>query len=451
MADANGADLGQLKRWYSLAGTPRVKSRGAHDKAARRYTLTLEQACPPTPGQTVKEPFHIPVAVGLVGKDGRDLPLRLDGEAAAKGTTRVLDLKQKRQEFVFEDVAEPPLPSLLRGFSAPVKLDAGYADAELVRLMAEDSDGFARWEAGQTLSAGLILRAVQAIQQGKEFAVDPAFIQAFGRILADDAADKSLVALMLTLPSEAYLGEQMEVIDVDALHRARQSFRAELARAHRTRLFDVYRASAANDPQSLDRVAVGRRAMRNLSLAYLTTTGDDAALRLAVDQAREGRTMTEVQGALVAVCETNAAEREAVLADFYAKWKDEPLVVDKWFTVQAAAPRADAVETAAKLLGHPAFSLRNPNKVRALIGAFASGNQVGFHRADGAGYRFLADRVLELDPLNPQVAARILGPMARWRRFDAARQAAMRAQLERVAAKPGLSKDVYEIATKSLA
>jgi len=243
----------------------------------------------------------------------------------------------------------------------------------------------------------------------------------------------------------------METIDVDALNRARQFFRAELARGHRTRLLDVYRASAANDSQSLDRTAVGRRALRNLSLAYLTTLGDDTALRLAVDQAREGRTMTEVQGALQALCETGAAEREAVLADFYAKWKDEPLVVDKWFAVQASAPRADAVETVARLLGHAAFSLRNPNKVRALIGAFAAGNQVGFHRADGAGYRFLADRVLELDPLNPQVAARILGPMARWRRFDTTRQAAMRAQLERVAAKPGLSKDVFEIASKSLA
>ncbi|MCC6471126.1 MAG: aminopeptidase N [Alphaproteobacteria bacterium] len=451
MADANGADFTQFKRWYSQAGTPRVKARGAHDKAARRYTLTLEQSCPPTPGQPAKEPFHIPVAVGLLGADGKDLKLRLEGEPKAKGTTRVLDLKQPRQEFVFEDVAEPPLPSLLRGFSAPVKLDAGYADAELVRLMAEDSDGFARWEAGQTLACGLILGAVEAIRQGKEYAVDPGFVAAAGRVLADETTDKSLLALMLSLPSEAYLGEQMETIDVDALHAARQAFRAELARVHRARLLEVYHAAAANDPQSLAPVAVGRRALRNLSLAYLTTLGDDALLALATAQAREGRTMTEVQGALVALCETDASDREAVLADFYAKWKDEPLVVDKWFQVQAGAARADAVETVARLLGHPAFSMRNPNKVRALIGAFAAGNQVGFHRADGAGYAFLADRVLELDPLNPQVAARLLGPMARWRRFDTTRQAAMRAQLERIAAKPGLSKDVFEIASKSLA
>jgi aminopeptidase N len=450
MEDANGADLGQFRRWYSQAGTPRVTARGAHDRAARRYTLTLEQSCPPTPGQPAKQPFHIPVAVGLIGADGRDLPLRLAGEAVPAGTTRVLDLKQPRQEFVFEDVAEPPLPSLLRGFSAPVRLDAGYTDGQLVRLMAEDSDGFARWEAGQALAAAMILRAVQAIRQGREVAVDPGFVAAFGRVLADDAADKSLLALMLTLPSEAYLGELMETIDVDALHRARRLFRAELARAHRARLLDVYHAGAANDPLSLDPVAVGRRALRNLALGYLVALGDDAALALAAAQAREGRTMTEVQGALVALCETGAREREAVLADFYARWKDEPLVVDKWFAVQAAAPRADALETVARLIGHPAFSLRNPNKARALIGSFA-GNQVGFHRADGAGYAFLADRVLELDPLNPQVAARLLGPMARWRRFDAARQAAMRAQLERIAARPGLSKDVFEIASKSLA
>ncbi|MBL8705091.1 MAG: aminopeptidase N [Rhodospirillales bacterium] len=446
MADANGADLAQFKRWYAQAGTPFVKARGSYDAAARRYTLTLEQSCPPTPGQPTKDPFHIPVAVGLLDAKGRDMALTASG-----ATTRVLDLKQTKQDFVFDNIAEAPLPSLLRGFSAPVKLDAGYSDAELTRLMAEDSDGFARWEAGQTLASGLILRAVADKQQGRPIAVDPGFIAAFGRVLADDRMDQSFLALMLVLPSEAYLGEQMAVIDVDAIHAAREAFRGAIAKAHRGRLLDLYRASATNDPQSLDKVAVGRRAIRNTSLAYLVAGRDAEAIRLAATQAREGRTMTEVQGALQALCETNAAERQATLDAFYAKWKDEPLVVDKWLMVQASSPRPDAVEEVEKLTRHPAFTLRNPNKARSLIGAFAAGNQVGFHRADGKGYAFLADRVIELDSANPQVAARLLGPMARWRRFDAGRQAAMKAALERVVAKPGLSKDVYEIASKSLA
>jgi len=451
MEDANQADLAQFRRWYSQAGTPVVKARGEYDAARRRYALTLEQSCPPTPGQPSKLPFHIPVAVGLLDGKGNDLALRLAGETQAAGATRVLDLKETTQTFVFEGVPEQPLPSLMRGFSAPARLDAGYGDGELVRLMAEDGDGFARCEAGQILASGLMLGAVPAIQAGSAPEVDPAFIAAFGRVLADDTTDKSLLALMLTLPSESYVGEQMAEIDVAAIHGAREAFRRALAAAHRTRLLDVYRATSANDPAALDPVAVGRRALRNLCLAYLVTLGDDEVLALSARQAREARSMTEVQGALQSLCETQSPERGPVLDAFYAKWQDEPLVVDKWFSVQAMAPRADALDAVRLLTGHPAFSIRNPNKVRALIGAYAAGNPTGFHRADGQGYDFLADRVLELNKLNPQVAARMLGVMTRWRRYDATRRAAMRQALERVAAEPGLSKDVFEIASKSLA
>ena len=455
MEDANGADLAQFRRWYAQAGTPVVRARGRYDAASRRYTLTLEQSCPPTPGQVEKLPFHIPVAVGLVGADGKDVPLRLDGEAAPGGTTRVLELKERRQDFAFLDVPAPPLPSLLRRFSAPVRLDAGYGDGELLRLYQQDSDGFARWEAGQTLATALILRAVAAAGRGaavdQAATADPAFVAAFGRVLADEAADKSLLSLMLTLPSESYLGEQMAEIDVDAIRAARERFRRALAAAHRGRLLSVYRACRSNDPASRDRAAAGRRALGNLALGYLAALGGEEALALCARQAREAQTMTEVQGALAALCETDAPERAAALDAFYARWKDEPLVVDKWFAVQATAPRADALDTVERLMRHPAFSIRNPNKVRALIGAFAAGNPVGFHRADGAGHRFLADRVIELNALNPQVAARMLGAMTRWRRYDAGRAASMRRELERIAAQPGLSKDVYEIASRSLA
>ncbi len=451
MEDANGVDLQQFRRWYSQAGTPVVKALGRYDAAARRYTLTLEQSCPPTPGQKEKLPFHIPVAVGLIDSKGNDLELRLEGEAKTQGATRVLDLKEQRQSFTFENIPEAPLPSLLRGFSAPVKLDAGYSDAELLRLMQQDSDGFARWEAGQSLATALMLRAIAAKERGAAAEVDPDFAAAFGRVLADERTDQSLLVLMLTLPSEIYLGEQMAEIDVDAIHAVREVFRKALALRHRARLMEIYRAASANDPASLDRVAVGRRAMRNLCLGYLAASGDAEALSLCARQAREASSMTEVQGALQALCETESAERDAVLAGFYAKWKDEPLVVDKWFQVQATAPRADTLETVKRLMGHSAFSIKNPNKVRALIGGYCAGNPVGFHRADGAGHEFLADRVLELNALNPQVAARMLGPMARWRRYDARRSASMRRALERVAASPDLSKDVFEIASKSLA
>jgi aminopeptidase N len=451
MEDANAADLGQFRRWYAQAGTPVVKARGVYDKAAGTYALTLEQTCPPTPGQPDKLAFHIPLAVGLVGADGKDIPLRLEGEAAPGGSTRVLNLKERRQRFLFHGLAAPPLPSLLRGFSAPVRLDAGYADAELLRLFQQDSDGFARWEAGQTLATGLILKSVAASGRGETVAADPAFIQAFGRVLTDETADQSLLTLMLTLPSETYLGEQTARIDVDAIHRAREGFRRALAHAHRGLLLKVYRASQANDPRSRDPVAAGRRALRNLALSYLVSLGDEEALGLCARQASEAQTMTEVQGALAALCETDSPQRQGVLDAFYAKWQDEPLVMDKWFAVQAMAPRADALETVERLTRHPGFSIRNPNKVRALIGAFAQGNPVGFHRADGAGHRFLADKVLELNALNPQVAARMLAAMTRWRRYDEARAESMRRALERVAAAPGLSKDVFEIAGKSLA
>ena len=440
MEDANGADLTQFRRWYSQAGTPVVKARGAYDAANKKYALTLEQSCPPTPGQPSKLPFHVPVAIGLIDRKGKDLV-----------PTRVLDLKEQTQNFIFEGVSEHPLPSLMRGFSAPIRLDAGYSDDDLVRLMAEDSDGFARCEAGQILATGLMLRAVADVQAGRTPAVAPGFIAAFGRVLQDEVSDKSLITLMLTLPSESYLGEQMAEIDVAAIHQVRDAFRRALATAHRTRLLDLYRATAANDPAALDPVAVGRRALRNLSLAYLVTLGDDEVLGLCTRQAREARSMTEVQGALQSLCETRSAARSDVLDAFYAKWKDEPLVVDKWFSVQAMAPREDVLDEVRGLTGHTAFSIRNPNKVRSLIGAYAAGNPIGFHRADGQGYDFLADKVLELNKLNPQVAARMLGTMTRWRRYDAVRRAKMRAALERIAAEPGLSKDVFEIASKSLA
>jgi aminopeptidase N len=451
MEDASGVDLGQFRRWYSQAGTPVVEASGQWDAAAQRYRLELRQSTPPTPGQPEKLPLHIPVAVGLVGRSGRELPLRLAGEAAPGATTRVLDLREAHQVFVFEDIPEEPVPSLLRGFSAPVRLKASYSDADLTFLMSYDGDAFNRWEAGQTLATRLLLGLVDDARQGRPLALAPGFAEAFARLLRDGADDPAFAAQAMVLPGEGYLAQQMEPIEVDAIHTAREFVRRSLAETLREPLLDTYRGLAGNAPFSTDAAAIGRRSLKNLALAYLMTLDEREMVELCLRQFDGATAMTDAIAALSLIADTDAPEREEVLERFYGRWKHEALVVDKWFAVQAASKRADTLDRVERLLGHPAFQIRNPNKVYALIGSFAGSNPVRFHDASGAGYRFLADRVLELDPLNPQVASRLVKMFARWRKYDRRRQDLMRAEIERIAARPGLSRDVYEIATKSLA
>nr|WP_132540541.1 aminopeptidase N [Plasticicumulans lactativorans] len=451
MADANGRDLGQFMRWYQQAGTPVVMARGTHDATSRRYTLTLTQHCPATPGQPEKAPFHIPVALGLLARDGRELPLRLHGEAAPVATSRVLELTAAEQRFVFEDVAEPPVPSLLRGFSAPVKLDAAYAEDELLFLLAHDRDPFNRWEAAQQLAVCTVLRLLDERARDLAWAAPTALIEAFGRVLADDGADPALVDQILTLPSEAYLAEQVAVIDPEAIFAAREFLRRSVAAALAGALAARYAALAPRGPYRLDGAASGRRALRNRCLDYLVALDQPAMHALAEAQFAAADNMTEQLAALASLVDSTSPARSSALAAFYARWQHAPLVVDKWFTLQAASRHPDTLAHVRGLLEHPAFSIRNPNKVRALIGAFANANPVRFHAADGSGYAFLAEQVLTLDPLNPQIAARLLGAMTRWRQFEPLRQGLMRAELERIVARPGLSPDVYEIAAKSLA
>ncbi len=445
MEDASGRDLTQFRRWYTQAGTPELEVSDAYDAAALAYTLTVRQSCPPTPGQPEKAPFHVPLAVGLLGADGRDLPLRLDGEAAAGGTTRVLELRDAAQAFRFLDVPERPVPSLLRGFSAPVKVRFDHADEALMFLMAHDSDGFNRWDAAQTLAQRVILARVA--EQGRP--LPAGFVGAFREALTDPSADRALTAEVLTLPSESYLGDQLPQVDVDGIHAAREGVKGALAAALRDDLLRVYRGLSDAGPYDVEPASIARRALRNVALAYLMHDPDEEAGALCLAQYRAAHNMTDVMAALALIADSDHPERDAVLADFRARWAGDPLVLDKWFSVQALARRGDTLERVVALMGDPAFSIRNPNKVRALIGAFV-GNVVRFHASDGTGYAFLADRVLELDPLNPQVAARMLRAMARWRRYDPARQALMRRELERVAVAPGLSRDSYEVAAKSL-
>ncbi|NYZ14316.1 aminopeptidase N [Azospirillum sp. RWY-5-1] len=450
MADAGGVDLTQFKLWYSQAGTPELRVTGEYDEAARTYRLTVRQTVPPTPGQPDKMPMHMPLVTGLLGPDGKDLPLRLAGEAAPGGTSRVLELRAAEQRFEFVDVPARPVPSLLRGFSAPVKLTADLTDADLTFLTANDSDPFNRWEAGQVLGVRILLGLVADIQSGRPLALPDGFVGAMGAVLGDAGHDPAFAAQALVLPGESYLGTQMAVIDPIAIHEAREFARRTLAERLRDRWLATHRAHAGNEPFSVDAAAIGRRSLKNLCLAYLMARPDPEAVGLAIGQFHGSRAMTDVIAALQLLAGSDAPEREDALAAFYDRWKDDRLVVDKWFNVQATSHRPDTLDRVRALLDHPAFEIRNPNKVYSLIGAFAGGNPVRFHATDGAGYAFLADQVLRIDPMNPQVASRLMGQFSRIRRYDATRQAQMRTQLERIVATPALSPDVFEVASKSL-
>ncbi|MFW5452542.1 aminopeptidase N [Thioalkalivibrio sulfidiphilus] len=450
MEDASARDLSQFRRWYDQAGTPVLDVAGAYDAETRRYRLTVRQSCPPTPGQAEKLPLHIPLAMALLDSEGREIPLRLEGERRAVGGERVLELTAPDHVFVFEDVPEAPVPSLLRNFSAPVKLRFDYSDAQLAFLMAHDGDDFNRWEAGQQYAVRILLKLVADLQAGRKPALDARFVEAVARVLDDRELDPALVAEALSLPGESYLAEQMEVVDVDAIHQARQFLRRGLGDRLGQGWRGIVDRHGDTDPLALDATTMGRRRLANLAYAYLAATGDGDGRALAYARFRHARNMTESMGGLRALMDCPCEEREAALAAFEARWKDEPLVLDKWFSLQAATCLPGALEQVKRLMDHPGFNLRNPNRVRALIGAFATANPVHFHAADGSGYQFLADQVLALDPLNPQVAARLVKSLSRFKRYDPGRQKLMRQALKRIVDTQGLSRDVYEIASRSL-
>ena len=451
MHDASGIDLTQFRRWYDQAGTPVVEVEDEYDAASRRYTLKLTQSCPPTPGQPDKQPLHVPLAIGLVGAQGEDYPLRLQGEAAAGDTTRVLSLTEAAARYTFEDIPERPIPSLARGFSAPVNVRYGYGADDLARLMAYDSDSFNRWEAGQRLAANLMLDGIAAVRAGGEPRVPESFVAAFARVLADAGEDPAFAAEALALPSEGFLAEQMSEVDPDAIHRVRVGLRRQLAAALREELQSTYAAFAVSGPYSPDAASAGRRSLRNVCLGYLAELGDADARARVVQQFERADNMTDSIAAMSALAQYDWPERTQALTQFYQRWRNEALVLDKWLAVQATSRLPGTLAEVRALMGHAAFDLRNPNKVRALVSSFCHGNQVRFHAADGTGYAFCAEQVSALDPLNPQVAARLARSFDRWRKFDAGRQAQARAALERIRATPNLSRDTLEVVSRALA
>ncbi|GJG93329.1 aminopeptidase N [Cupriavidus pauculus] len=466
MADANGRDLKQFGLWYSQAGTPVVTARTQWDGNAGALTLTLAQRCPKVgietrAGSPEKQPFHIPFALGLIDAQGNDLPLQLDGEAQPQGTTRVLDFTQAEQVFRFVGLPrgdQAPLPSLLRNFSAPVIVDYEYTDAALTFLLAHDSDAFNRWEAGQRLATRALLQLVGDVQAQRELKLDPALVSAFRTVLTDGSLNPAFREQALMLPAEAYLAERMGVADPAAIHRARLFLREGLAQALKAEWLAAYQSNATPGDYSPDADSMAKRALRNLALGYLADTGDADMQALADQHYGQSDNMTDRFAALSALVNSFAPGREHALTDFYERFENDALVIDKWFSLQGmqrgeVGPHAGkrTIDTVRALMEHPAFTLRNPNRARSLIFSFCSGNPAQFHAEDGSGYEFWADQVLALDAINPQVAARLARVMDRWQKYEIPLRDRMRAALQRVAAASTLSRDVREIVSKALA
>jgi len=451
MQDAGGVDLGRFKRWYEQAGTPEIKVDDSWDPVTASYELTAEQTVPQTPGQTDKSPMLIPLAMGLIGSDGAELPTRLEGEAVSLTGTRVLPLVEARQSFRFVDVPSPPVPSLLRSFSSPVKLK-GVPLERLKFLAVHDTEPFARWEAGQQVATKLLLDRIAAYQRGESAPpLDPDLVAALRHTLADADRDAAFAAEALTLPSEAFLADQLAVVDVEAIHAAREAARAGIGEALAAELAAAYRELADAGPYNVDGRSIGRRALRNACLAYIAAADAAEGAALGMAQFEAGQNMTDVLAALTVLVDLERPERATALARFYDLWSHDDLVTDKWFALQARSSLPQTPDRVRELTRHPAFQRKNPNRVRALVGTFAQANQLRFHDASGAGYGLLADEVIALDPLNPTTAARLVQPLGSWRRHQPGRQALMRRELERVLATPNLSKNTYEMVSKSLA
>jgi len=433
MEDANDADLADFRRWYSQAGTPRVRAALSHEPGTARARLTLEQVVPPTPGQEEKQPMPLPLRLALFG--------------ARSGTPiapeRVHVLHDATGEILFEGVDEPPVLSINRGFSAPVIVETNRTAADLAFLSGHDDDPFARFEAMQQLMVDTLVAAIAGGETD-----ETAVIEAVRNTLTDPALDAAFVGEAVLLPTEAFLGDQLAVVDPSAIRRAREHLRRRLGRELAAEWRAAYAASAGNRFEYTPS-AKGLRRLRTVALGYLDAGGADDAAVLALAQFEGADNMTDRQGALGTLAHGTAPERETALAAFYDRYRDDALVLDKWFTTQAISMREDTAEAVERLAQHPDFTLANPNRMRALVGAFAA-NQFAFHAPDGRGYRFVADMILKADKLNPQSAARLVPPLGRWRRFEPGRAALMKAELERIVATPGLSKDVFEQASKSL-
>jgi aminopeptidase N len=448
-ADVSGRDFSQFMHWYSQAGTPEVVVTPQYDARAKTYRVDIAQKIPPTPNQPRKEPMVIPLAVGLVGKNGADLPLTLDGVPLKRG---VLELTRPSQTFVFTGVEERPVPSFNRGFSAPIKLSLPIESDDLRFLAAHDSDPFNRWQAAQTLAMSLLKQNVASLRAGVPARDDDGLLAALGAILADEKLEPAFIALTLVPPSEADIAREIgRDVDPDAVFAARRKLRASIGERLEGVLANTYERMVTSDPYRPDAQSAGRRSLKNVCLDFLAVAEHRDAIARAFAQYQNADNMTDRMAALDTLSQHDRPERATALDDFYRRYADDPLIIDKWLALQAAIPESGTLDRVRALTSHPAFSMANPNRVRSLIGSFAHSNHTQFNRADGAGYDFVADAVIALDPKNPQVAARLIGAFRSWRALEAQRRGRAEATLRRVAAAAALSRDVTDIVARTLA
>jgi aminopeptidase N len=448
-AEAGRRDLKQFMRWYSQAGTPEIFADGTYDAAAKTYTLNLTQAVAPTPGQPLKDPMVIPLRFGLVAPGGADLPLKVGGKQFAGD---VIALTKPSDVIVFESVAERPVLSINREFSAPIKLTTNLTAEDLTRLAAHDSDPFNRWQALQTLATRLLLRNVSLIRSGKAPVIDEGLMAALAAVLEDRRLESAFIALSLAMPSEGDIAREIgRDVDPDANFQARRHLRAGIGRALAAALGAIYRDMQTTEPYSPDAASAGRRSLKNSALDLLAATSDAGAIERALKQYRSADNMTDRMAALGTLSQHDGPARTEALQDFYERYQTDPLIIDKWLGLQAMIAEEGTLERVRSLTSHPAFSMNNPNRVRSLIGSFAQGNPTQFNRADGAGYEFVADAVLTLDGKNPQVASRLCTAFRSWRALESGRRDKAQGALRRIAAAPNLSADVNDIVSRALA
>jgi len=446
MEEAGQLDLSQFRRWYKQAGTPEVTVKENFDADEKIYRLELWQSTPDTPGQGEKLPFHIPVKISLLANNIEAEPLQLD--SAPEQTTAVLNFSQSKQQFEFKNIKEKPVISILQGYSAPVKLNFQRDDEELAFCMAHETDDFNRWEAGQQLSTRLILTLVDSINSGSELLLPDYYVNACEKIVNNITLDKALIARALTLPSLMYIGEMMPVIDVDAIHQAREFIYTQLAQKLEPALQAVYQENV-QDKYNLSPESMGERFLRNQALSYLMYLGAQGEV-LAKQQYQSADNMTDQMAAFKSLVHHETASSDETITAFYQQWNHDNLVMDKWFTVQATMPHASAKARVKQLFEHKDFDIKNPNRVRSLLGAFCSANPTCFHDASGFGYELLEEYVEKIDAMNPQIASRLCVPLTRWKRYNETRQNLMKSALQRLILLPDLSNDVSELVEKSL-
>ena len=448
MEDANNADLKLFRRWYKQAGTPVVTLNEKYDASQQQYTLEFEQKTQATPGQEIKQPFHIPIVLGLLDERGNDMEVSVAG-VADKTCSHVLNLTKAKQEFVFSGVKHKPVLSAFRGFSAPVKFEFQRSDKELAFGMAHDSNEFNRWDAGQQLATRMILDMIEVSKNNRPLEMPDHYVEATRQILREPSMDKALAARALTLPSHAFIAEAMDCIDVDAIHQSREFIRYQLAQDLHAEWLQVYTQNQS-EQFDLSPESMGQRALKNTAMGYLMVLDNASSDAQVLEQFNSATNMTDQLAAFRALVHHDATSANDVVEGFYQQWHKDPLVMDKWFTIQATAPLASTLDRVKSLFEHVDFELKNPNRVRSLLGAYCAANPVCFHDKTGSGYQLLGHYIERLDHINPQIAARLTIPMTRWKRYDDQRQRLMRVELERLSSLPSLSRDVYEVVVKSL-